>query len=66
MLLRESIEIPIYVGKFDIVITESGDEYQKYYSDQKADFDANIVGTRLNDDLEIWWLSLAHRFSTYF
>lgn len=32
MFLRKSIKIPIYVGKFDIVITDDKDAYNKIYA----------------------------------
>lgn len=32
MFLRKSIKVPLYVGRFDIVITDNVDDYEKVYN----------------------------------
>ena len=61
MFLRKSIKIPIYVGRFDIVITDSVTEYKKVYTDNHLSHDiyGHSIQTRTHkSDKTVWAMVL--------
>ena len=63
MFLRKSIKVPIYVGRFDIVITDSVTEYKKVYTDNHLESSEYIYGhtirTRTHkSDKTVWAMVL--------
>ena len=57
MFLRKSIKVPLYVGYFDIVVTDSVSEYKKVYADSHLidEVYGHSIETRTHKSDSIVW-----------